>query len=457
MPLGPTEPGPPEAELATTVASRREAENDPSNQPERTAAEVSRASVPGDLPLPEGSRIVHIGPHKTGTTAIQAALWNNRDAAEKQGVHYASNGRHALSAVLAGIEHGSPWTPNKRPPPRWLWTRLLNDIRSSNAKRVVLSSEYFADAKPEGAARVIEELDPKRIQIVVTIRPLSRIFTSQWQQFVRNQNTTPFEEFLRKHLDDPHPSDPPVFWRRHRHDDLVSRWVDLVGPDRLTVVALDDSDRDMVLRAFEQLTGLAAGALQADSTIQNRSMTLPEIETIRQFNIAFKKMQLPSLLYQRTMRFGAAHLMQQRTPGPDEPRIELPDWSVEPIREIAAEIVNGIRATGVRVVGDLEDMLYIPKPRVGPAPEVSVSPDVAAAAALGVLVASGLARGTAELTVDEDVEASDELTAPRPPPVVNEPPELLRVSSLQMALVMLRRARVDAMNRVRGLRGRLSR
>jgi hypothetical protein len=225
----------------------------------------------------------------------------------------------------------------------------------------------------------------------------------------------------------------------------------------LTVVALDDSDRDMVLRAFEQLTGLAAGTLEADPTIQNRSMTLPEIETIRQFNIAFKKLQLPPLLYQRTMRFGAAHLMQQRTPRPDEPKIELPDWSVEPIREIATDIVNGIRATGVRVVGNLEDMLYIPKPRVGPPPEVSVSPDVAASAALGVLIASGLARGTAELTVDEEVEASDDVTAPRPPPVVNEPPELLRVSSLQMALVMLRRARVDAMNRVRALRGRLLR
>jgi hypothetical protein len=411
--------------------------------------------APADLPLPEGSRIVHIGPHKTGTTALQASFWNNRAAAEQQGVHYASNGRHALSAVLAGIEHGSPWTPNKRPPPRWLWTRLLNDIRSSNAKRVVLSSEYFADARPESAARVVKELDPERVQVIVTIRPLSRIFTSQWQQFVRNQNTTPFEEFLKKHLDDPHPAEPPVFWRRHRHDDLVKRWAELVGPDHLTVVALDDSDRDMVLRAFEQLTGLKTGTLEADPTIQNRSMTLPEIETIRAFNIAFKKMELPSLLYQRIMRVGATHVMQQRTPRPDEPRIELPDWSVEPIREIATEMVNGIRAAGVRVVGDLEDMLAVPKPRVGPGPEVSVTPEVAASAALGVLIASGLARGTAELTVDEDVEATDDVTAPQPPPVVNEPPELLRVSSLQLALVMLRRARAYAMNRVRSLRSRL--
>ena len=166
----------------------------------------------------------------------------------------------------------------------------------------------------------------------------------------------------------------------------------------------------MVLRAFEQITGLRTGTLEADPTIQNRSMTVPEIETIRHFNIAFKEKNLPSLLYMRIMRFGATFVMQQRTPQPDEPKIELPDWSVEPIREIATEMMDNIRATGVRVVGDLDDLLVVPPPRVGPAPEVKVSPEVAASAALGVLIASGLARGTAELTVDDDVEATDDVS-----------------------------------------------
>lgn len=443
-----------ETELAGTVAAPREAQDDPDREAASTAAAGGRSHLADDLPLPEGSRIVHIGPHKTGTTALQAAFWNNRKAVAKQGVHYASNGRHAMTAVLAGIEHISPWTVDKRPPPMWKWERLLNDIRSSKSKRVLLSSEFFADAKPENAARVIQQLDPKRVQIVVTLRPLSRILTSQWQQFVQNQNTFGFDEFLRKTLDDPHPAKPPVFWRRHRHDDLIRRWADLVGPDHLTVVALNEGDRDMVLRAFEQITGLKTGTLAADPTIQNRSMTLPEIETIRHFNIAFKEKNLPSLLYMRIMRFGATFVMQQRTPQPDEPKIELPEWSVEPIRAIATEMMDNVRATGVRVVGDLDDMLYIPKPRVGPEPEVKVSPEVAASAALGVLIASGLARGTAELTVDDDVEATDDVTAPEPPSPVHEPPDLLRVSSQQMAVVMMRRARVDFMNRVRRIRGR---
>ena len=40
------------------------------------------------LLLPERSRIVHIGPHKTGTTAIQGAFAGARDQLGAYGLHY---------------------------------------------------------------------------------------------------------------------------------------------------------------------------------------------------------------------------------------------------------------------------------------------------------------------------------------------------------------------------------
>ena len=69
----------------------------------------ARVTTPNATPLPIGSRILHIGPPKTGTTALQAAFHLNRPAIESQGVHYASNGRHAMTAVLAAIDQPSPW------------------------------------------------------------------------------------------------------------------------------------------------------------------------------------------------------------------------------------------------------------------------------------------------------------------------------------------------------------
>lgn len=40
------------------------------------------------LPLPEGTCLLHIGPHKTATTSLQSAFHAAREAMASQGVHY---------------------------------------------------------------------------------------------------------------------------------------------------------------------------------------------------------------------------------------------------------------------------------------------------------------------------------------------------------------------------------
>lgn len=405
-----------------------------------------------DLQLPDGSRIVHIGPHKTGTSSLQAAFFAARAEAATQGVYYASEGKHAMTAVLAALDLPSPWSSDKKPPPRWKWTRMLALIKASQARRVLLSSEFFSDGSPEGARRVIDELDPKRVQIVVTLRPLAKILPSQWQQWVQNQHTTAFDAWVRELLEAPEKN--PGFWRRHRHDELIARWVDIVGPDRMTVVALDDGDRDMVLRVFEGLTGLRSGTLEGIDDLSNRSMTVPEIETIRAFNLAYRAEKLSGPLYSRVMRFGAAPYMRRRQPPADEPRIELPGWAVEPVTERSREIIAAIAASGVRVIGSLDGLTKVSPPRTPEGTPVTIGPEIAASATMGVLLASGLARGTASILTDgaEGLASDTELRpAPRP---VQEPAELLRISTLQLGIVIVRRARGALLDRVARVFGR---
>ena len=85
--------------------------------------------------------------------------------------------------------------------------------------------------------------------------------------------------------------------------------------------------------------------------------------------------------------------MQQRTPA--ERAEDRAPGLVRSSRfaQIATEMMATSR-DGIRLVGDLDDMPYVPR-RASAGHEVSVSPDVAASAAIGVLIASGLARGTA--------------------------------------------------------------
>lgn len=400
--------------------------------------------------LPDGTRLVHIGPYKTGTTAIQAAFHLARKMAEPQGVHYAGYGRQPMTAVMAGIGKPSPWSKDRKPPNQVVWRQLVSEIRSSNARQVVLSSESFSDAEPDAIRRVVQDLGGERVHIAVTLRPLAKVIPSQWQQYVQNRLAEPFDTWLDALLNKPRGTVTPTFWFRHRHDELIQRWVDVVGPDRVTAIVLDDRDHGLAYRAFEQLTGLSAGTLVPDPELSNRSMTLSEIEVIRAFNIAFKEAGLSAVLYQRVMRTGAAQLMERRNPGPDEGKVELPPWAVEPVAAIAGEIVDAIGRSGVRVVGDLEPLRKVATTRTAEQPAVRVSPDVAAAAAMGILIASGLARGTAmPLSDPGDEEAA--ANRPRPPRPIAEPAELFRVSTIQLGLVLFRRLRAAALDRVKRL------
>ena len=376
------------------------------------------------LVLPEGTRLIHIGPPKTGTTALQGAFHAARAAAEAQGVHYAGRHRHSMSAIQAVLGRTGFFTA-AGPPPIKHWHNLAREIRRSSAKRVVLSSEFFADATPESIHTVVDDLGPEQVHVVVTLRPLARILPSQWQQYVQSNLRVSFDDWLDAMLNQEQKKITPSFWHRHRHDRLIARWADVVGRDRVTVVALDDNDHDFVLRAFERLTGLAAGTLIPVPDTANRSLTMPEAEAVRAFNIAFRNEGLGRPLHARIMNFGAARYMRRLEPPADEMRVEPPQWALDKAGVVAREMVDAIAASGVRVVGDLEPLAAVPKSRLtgDRQPPIAIPPAVAASMAMGVLYASGLA-------TEKNAGDGDRRNAWKRSPAVpirGEPVELVRV------------------------------
>jgi hypothetical protein len=406
-----------------------------------------RSSDPrsNDLLLPPRSRLIHIGPHKTGTTALQAALWGARDELRRQGVRHAgptTNPVTAVRAVTRSAAYG-----DDRPPPMALWRALVREIAGAPEPRLIVSSEFFAAADPAAIRSIVHDLDPGRVHVAVTLRPLVRIIPSMWQQNVQAGRTAPFERWLRGLFPEPDGKANAAFWTLHRHDALVERWADVVGAERVTVVVLDDADRAFVLRVFERLLGLRPGTLALDRDRSNRSFTLPEVEAVRAFNRAFRASGLPEELHGRVMRYGAAQLMKRRRPRAEEAPVEMPPWAIERATDVQREIVARIANAGVRVVGDL-GRLSEADPRPGPADgptderrvgrrRGSVPPEVAASMAMGVLEASGAARRPAM-----------RLGRLR----FAEPVELARVSTLQLAAVLVGRTKNALVARAHHLR-----
>ncbi len=348
------------------------------------------SAPPGDeWRLPAGTRLVHIGPHKTGTTAVQAALFEIRADLAERGIYYPSYDRHPMHAVLAATGRHSMMGDD--PPKQAHWQRLLDEVNAAGDQTGVISSEFFSEAEPEAIARIVEELGGERVHVVVTLRPLVKILPSQWQQYVQNGQRTTYESWLNHMLRVPPYEQPnPSFWRRHRHDRLVERWIDVVGRDRVTVVVVDDSQPDMVLRVFESLLGLPDGTLPAVPVATNRSLSLGEIEMVRRFNVEFRGQDdLPDNLYSRLVRYGAIQrLKEARTPGPDEPRVTTPRWAQEEAVEVGREIAEWIAGSGVGVIGDLE-LLHrqVPEAAETPTSEAVVDPEAAAQALFGAIAA----------------------------------------------------------------------
>jgi hypothetical protein len=344
-----------------------------------------------ELPLPQGVRLVHVGPHKTGTTAVQNALWNARSSLLEQGVRHVGRSRNPANAVRAVADQPSPYSVDK-PPSMRNWHDLVREIQRARESRVVVSSEFFAWADEDQIRRIVDDLERERLHVVVTLRPLLRVMPSMWQQNIQQGTATTFEDWLRQVLADPKRS----FWKLERHDHLVERWASVVGVERVTGVVVDDRDHGAVMRAFEGLLGLAPGTLVAERDLMNRSLTLAEAEAVRAFNIAFKAEDLPRDLHARTMRFGAAQLMKRRVPPPDERPVTVPGWAYPDVARIQGEIVAGIRASGVPIIGDLAILEEASAPPTHePEPLAGIPPDVVGSMGLGLLSTTGAIRQAA--------------------------------------------------------------
>ncbi|MBW9206936.1 hypothetical protein KV097_13385 [Mumia sp. zg.B17] len=344
-----------------------------------------------DLLLPEGVRLVHVGPPKTATTSLQAAFHAARPKLEQHGVHYAGSRRHEMLAVVAAV--GGRGFLGGPEPDLSAWKALLADMEAAGSQRVVLSSEYLAQARLPKVERIVDEIGREQIHVVLTLRPLDRLIPSQWQQYVQTGYDISYDAWLREMFSDtPRKGLTPTFWVRHRHDELAERWADVVGADNVTVVVLDPRDHELVLRVFEELVGLPAGLLELQEDLSNRSLTLGEIEVVRDFNRLYREAGWPSSAHFHYLRNGVVNELRTRQPGKDEAKIVTPPWAQDRVAALTETMVANLWKSGVRVVGDLDTLVAPPAPAGAveqPDSARRVSPEVASLAMIGAMAQTG--------------------------------------------------------------------
>lgn len=193
--------------------------------------------------------VVHIGMHKTGSSAIQHFLSRNRLLLRASGVLYPESigpdgeRQPKHNALFAAISHEADFGA---PHPmlgssRDLVARMTERIRASGARMAILSAEGFSGEKPAFARALAPLAGEFDVRIVVFLRRPDEWLASFHRQMIMSRSVretrslTAFAEApsTRTHLDYPL---------------MLTWWAEAFGGDALRIARYDQGELNVVRR-----------------------------------------------------------------------------------------------------------------------------------------------------------------------------------------------------------------
>lgn len=307
-------------------------------------------------PLPEGSLLLHIGPQKTGSTAIQTAMHESRAELAAQGVLYPGNGMRPREGGWAVLGINSAVG---RPAPRIeRWETYVKEVQASTLPRICVSNEDFGRADDAAIERILAGTGADRTHLVYVARRLDKLLPSHWQERVKSRMTLSYEEFLHHVLDDPDRDwEARMMWESHDVGTIIDRWAQHLDRDRITVIVSDEADRRFIPNTFEALLGLSEDTLRPGDTRSNTSLTYTQSEAVRRLNAMARDEGWTPQQYWRIIQAGAVKALRTSTVTGGPKITGLPEWAYEIVAGRAEAQVAAITAAGVNVIGDPDLLL----------------------------------------------------------------------------------------------------
>ena len=224
--------------------------------------------------------VLHIGTHKTGTTALQSMLILNQQVLARQGIvvpntgrfhqteDYDTPGHHELAWELAGA------------PPHALVARVIDELEAAGARTAVISSEEFHTIHHRtenlSALRSAFAARGYRTVVVLYLRAQARYAESIFQQNIRDGRDPSFSRFIDEILERGR-----IDFEGSRLDFEYSRILDALsisfGAENIVVRPyLPDRGPEHIHHDFLRIVGTLHGSLEMEfkMTISNESYSL---------------------------------------------------------------------------------------------------------------------------------------------------------------------------------------
>jgi hypothetical protein len=336
--------------------------------------------------MPQKELILHVGFHKSGTSALQESFAAQRAELAAAGVLYPNIGRKAHHRIAWALTQ-KPWgwkarggetTPFKH------FSKMVRLVNRSGTEKIVLSSEFFSELSSEQIQKIAGTIKGREVKILFTLRPLVKLLASSYQQYLKYGTKADYVEWLHSVLDEPGVSKVnPTFWKRHMHGDVVARWSEVFGDQSVTVVIADEAKPEFLFESVNDLLGLSKDFLKAQSTGSNRSLSLEEVSLLLELNRKFPKEREWSE-YLTFVRNGYIRQLTDHVPIKEgSAKLLTPTWAIEKANVIAATSKQKIKASGAKVLGDIESLDTATVPSGEPTYPTSIDIETVSAAMLG--------------------------------------------------------------------------
>ena len=309
---------------------------------------------------------LHVGLPKSGTSYLQKLLSANREALRGAGVLFPGEGwSDQVAAVRDVRELGDP---RMRRRVEGRWQRLVDEVLAGRGDAVI-SMEWLCAAGDEQIDRIVGSFGEREVRVVFTARDLARTLPAAWQEFMQNRQTWTWEEFLHG-VREPETTTTGggAFWSQQHLPRLLERWSGHVDTARLHVVTLPQAgaDRDLLWQRFAGLLGIDPAVCATDDLGGNESLGLESAELMRRLNLALQGSGLGRGSYHTFFKHRLAkELLAARRP--QESTLTLSAEAHAWISDVADRHIELVAASGVDVVGDLDELRpAAPRPGRGP-------------------------------------------------------------------------------------------
>ena len=310
---------------------------------------------------------LHIGMMKSGTTYLQSVCDRNVEALRREGLAWVGGSAEQQAAAVMEFRGGDRLMSGDE----GAWRRARQELIEHDGDALI-SYELLAGLPVSQIRPFAEALPAQELIVVITVRDLSRVIPSRWQETTQNRGTTSWATYLGAVCDGS--GDDPVhrkFWLQTDAGRVLRDWSGVVPAERMRLITVPPpgAEPDELWRRFAAVVGADPGIGRRTRAFDNTSLGAVSSQLMLRMNGRVEDLQWPS--YRMGFKAGMAKRgLAKRTTA--EPRVGLPPERRRWVEQRTDQMVGEIKAIGPQVVGDLAEL--VPAPGAATAPTVDWSP-----------------------------------------------------------------------------------